>query len=88
MLISCLKQLKDFILKFSVSGSTLQYLLLFLQLDMLMRLSTIEQIMTDTNMIFILLQYHTLTAIHFMNHEGLCQIIRTIFNIYICLNHC
>ena len=34
------------------------------------------------------LQYHTLAAIHFMNHEGIFQIIRTIYNIYICLNHC
>ena len=29
------------------------------------------------------LQYHTLAATHFMNHERLCQVIRSIFNIYI-----
>ena len=34
------------------------------------------------------LQYHTSAAVRFMNHEGLSQIIRTIFNIYICLNYC
>ena len=35
-----------------------------------------------------LLQCYTKTAIHFMNHEKLYQIIKTSFNICICLNHC
>ena len=34
------------------------------------------------------LHSHTMGAIYFMNHEGLFQIIRIIFNLYICLNHC
>ena len=33
------------------------------------------------------LQYHTLTVIHFINYEGLCQIIRTIFIICDVLRH-
>ena len=33
------------------------------------------------------LRYHTWAAIYFMNHKGLCQIIRTILKKYICLNH-
>ena len=52
-----------------------------------MRLSAIEQIISDTSMMFFSHQYHTLTAIHFINHEGLCQIIKIIFNIYITLNY-
>ena len=50
MFIWCLKQLKDFILKFSISET---FLILFLQADVLLRLPTTEQIIKDTNMIFI-----------------------------------
>ena len=35
-----------------------------------------------------LVQYRTLVVIHFMNGEWVCYIMRrTIFNVYICLNH-
>ena len=57
MLIWCLKQLKDFILKFSISGSFFSFFLSILVSfpsgDVLMRLPTVEQIIIDTNMIFI-----------------------------------
>ena len=64
MLIWCLKQPKDFILKFSISESffftksilekvqsiTSFLLISFPQMDVLLRLSTIEQIIQDKNM--------------------------------------
>ena len=52
-----------------------------------MRLSEIEQIIMDTNDVYSH-KHHTLTAMHFINYEGLCQIIRTIFNMHISLSYC
>ena len=59
MLIWCLKQVKNFILKFLISGhffSEKEFLnlyamiFIFVQVDMLMRSATIVQIIKDTNM--------------------------------------
>ena len=57
---------------------------LFLQVDVLMGLNAIKENYRGFKDMYFL-QYHTLAAIHFMNHEGICQIIRTICNIYIYL---
>ena len=46
----------------------------------------IELTIMDTKMMCISFRM-ILAAIHFMNDEGLRQIIRAIFNIYICLNY-
>ena len=46
----------------------------------------IELTVMDTKMVCISFSM-ILAAIHFMNHDGLCQIIRAIFIIYICLNY-
>ena len=56
---------------------------LSLQVDKLMRLSAIEQIISDTKTMFIYF-----SIIDLMNHGELYQVVKTIFNIYICLNHC
>ena len=58
MLIWCLKQRIYFILRFSIRGVffscyNYRYLSLFLQVDVLMKLPTTEQIIKVTNMIFI-----------------------------------
>ena len=86
MLIWCLKQLKDFILKFSISGSFFSFFFIntcFFSF----RWCVDEATNSWTNYHrykydLYFLHYHTLTTIHFMDHERLCQII------YICLNHC
>ena len=81
MLVSCLKQVKDFILKFSRSGR-------FFSEKELLNLYTMKLIgfcsgrFVDedggnrTNYqrykYVSVLQYHTLTLIHFMNGEGVC----------------
>ena len=58
MLIWCLKQRIYFTFRFSIRGVffsfyNYRYLVLFLQVDVLMKLPTTEQIITVTNMIFI-----------------------------------
>ena len=94
MLIWCLKQLKDFILQFSISGSFFSQKAILNQytviIDSFPSGGCVEVVgngtiyygsKDDVNFV----KYHTLAAIHFINHEGLCQITITIFNIYICL---
>ena len=52
-------------------------LVIFLQVDVSIMLSIIEQIISSLQ-----------SVIHFMNGAGMCWIIRsTVFNMYICLNH-
>ena len=81
MLMWCLKQLKVLILKFSKSIFKLVQIVSFPS-------GLCEMFYYGYKDDVYFLQYHILAAIHFMNQEGLCQIIWTIFNIYICLNHC
>ena len=91
MLIWCLKQLKVFILKFSISGSSIFWLLILVSFPpggCFDEVSNNWAHYHEYKYDLYFLQYHTLTSIIFMNHEQLCQIIRTIFNIYIFLNHC
>ena len=94
----CFKQLKDFILRISVSRSFFSQKA-FLNKYAVIRVSfpsgwCVDEAVGNWSNYrgykydAYFLQYHEFTAIHFMNHEGLCQIIRTTFNIYICLNHC
>ena len=69
------------ILKFSIVEVSFQkkkfwicipwYLFLFVKVDVLMRLLSIEQIIKDTNICF-MFRYHSLIVIHFMNGEGVC----------------
>ena len=92
----CLKQLKDSILKFSISGSFISQKA-FLNYYTVILVSfpsggCADEVDNWTNYHgykddVYFLQYNTLVAIYFFNHGGICQIIRTILNIYICLNH-
>ena len=89
MLIWCLKQFKDFILKFSISGTFLSQKA-FLNLHNVILVSVVSNWANYhgyKNDVYSH-QYYTQTTIIFMNYKDLYQITKTVFNICICLNHC
>ena len=88
MLICCLKQLKYFIIKFSICGISFSFFNYCFFSFRWMCWWGCRTKFHGHKYDFYFLQCHTLTTIHFMNHGRFCQIFRTIFNIYICLNHC
>ena len=96
-LIWCLKNVKDFILTFSISGSSCsekEFLNLYTMILFSFPICGCFDENVDNRINYegykyvCFLQYHTLTVIHFTNGEGVFYINRkTIFNAYICLNH-
>ena len=81
MLMWCLKQLKYFILQFSIGGGFFvgkEFLNLYTMTLVLFPVSGFFDEVVDNQTNYqedkyvYLLQYHTLTSIHFMNGEGVC----------------
>ena len=72
MLMWSLKQFKDFILKFSISGrffSEKEFFNLFTMILVSFPTDGYVDEVVDNQTNY---QYHTLTFIHFMNREGVC----------------
>ena len=94
----CLEQLKDSILQFKISGSFFSQKAFWNQVTIILVSfpsgGCVEEVVSNqTNYHWCkddvyFLQYNKWAVIDFINHEGLCQIIRTILSIYIFLNHC